>query len=189
MISIDKLPKIIELNQFGDDYSSFIDAVYDIFYDDFIKHKALFGSHTLQLKFNPRYKDRPYTFYHMTHEGKVECERTPDLRRCERIGWARPCVENVENWTLKFWRQNRQRSSNRVCILLDVEEDFDYFVVLEVRGTYILLWTAFVSQYNHETRKKLKEYDAWKKKEGANIDTPDELIKLIRDGLKKQETT
>ena len=189
MVSITKLPIIIELSEYGGNYSSYINAVYAIFHKDFIRHKTSFGSHELQMKFNPMYQERAYTFYHMTHEGKVESERTPDLRRCERFGWARPCIENVESWSLKFWRQNRQRSSNRVCILLDVEEDYDYFVILEVRGTYVLLWTAFISQCHHETRKKLKEYEEWKKNEGNNVNTPDQLIEIIRNEIKKQEAT
>lgn len=132
------------------------------------------------LKSNPRFQNRAYTFYHMTHKGENEDERTPDLRRCERIGWAKPCTENVDPWNLKFWRQSRKRSENRVCILLDVEDDHDYFVVLEVRKTYVLLWTAFVSIHPHETRKKLKEYTIWKAGMGANINTPDQLIGQIQ---------
>lgn len=181
------LPQIIELSEYGGNYSSYIDAVYEIFLKDFILHKAHFGHHALRMKFHPELQGRAYTFYHITHEGKDENERIPDLRRCERIGWPRPCVENTENWNLKFWRQGRQRSANRVCIYLEVEDDYDYFVVLEVRDTYVLLWTAFVSMYKHETRKKLKEYQGWKEsEEGAIINTPDELIAKIQE-IKSKE--
>lgn len=186
MVSINKLPEIIELSQFGGNYKSYIDAVYDIFYNDFIKNNAYFGKHILKLKFNPIFQDRAYTFYHMTHKGEKEDEREPDLRRCERIGWAKPCVENVLNWNLKFWRQNRKNSENRVCILLDVSEDFDYFVILEVRETYVLLWTAFVSTYSHETNKKIKEYNNWKKTNGKEINTPDELVSQIQLEIKSK---
>ncbi len=186
MVSLNNLPHIIELNEFGGNYTAYIDAVYDIFYKDFIKHKVYFGSHELKMKFTPLFQDRAYTFYHMTHEGKIESERLPDIRRCERIGWAKSCIENVESWDLKFWRQSRKNSENRVCILLDVLEDYDYFVVLEVRETYVLLWTAFISAYSHETRKKLKEYDLWKSGKGANINIPDELITLIQTDIKSK---
>lgn len=180
MVQLNKLPKIIELNEFGGNYRLYIDAVYEVFFEDFINHEAFFGSKKLMLKSNPRFQNRAYTFYHMTHKGENEDERTPDLRRCERIGWAKPCIENVDLWSLKFWRQSRKRSENRVCILLDVEDDHDYFVVLEVRETYVLLWTAFVSIHPHETRKKLKEYTIWKAGMGANINTPDQLIGQIQ---------
>ena len=112
MISLDKLPKIIELQEFGGNYSSYIDAVYEIFHNDFIKNKTHFGSHELKMKFNPIFQNRAYTFYHMTHEGEVEDDRLPDLRRCERIGWAKPCIENVATWNLRFWRQARKNSNS-----------------------------------------------------------------------------
>ena len=117
-------------------------------------------------------------------KGEVEQDREPDLRRCECMPWARPTIENVENWGLKFWRQTRQRSKNRVCIALETEDE-TYFVVLEVRDTYVLLWTAFLSEYSHQSSKKIKEYTDWKKNEGANINTPDELIALIQEAIKK----
>lgn len=55
------------------------------------------------VKCNPLYQNRAYTFYHITHEGEVENERIPDLRRCECMPWARPVIEHAESWNLKFW--------------------------------------------------------------------------------------
>lgn len=185
IVSTKNLPGIIELNQYSGNYAQYIDVVYDVFYNDFIANKAKFGSHPLNMKFKPLQNDRAYTFYHMTHEGEKEDERLPDLRRCERIGWARPCVENVEEWNLRFWRQTRQKSRNRICILLEVDDDYDYFVVLEVREKYVLLWTAFVSTYSNETKRKIKEYESWKNGEGKEISTPDQLIELIQNQIKK----
>lgn len=98
--------------------------------------------------------------------------------------WARPTIEKISDWNLKFWRLSRQRSKNRVCIALETEYE-TYFVILEVRDTYVLLWTAFLSEYKHQTKKKLKEYEEWKDGEGININTPDELISLLQDSIKK----
>ena len=151
-------------------------------YSYYTKYEVCFWN--LAVKFNPKFQDRAYTFYHMTHKGDVEQDREPDLRRCECMPWARPTIENVENWGLKFWRQTRQRSKNRVCIALETEDE-TYFVVLEVRDTYVLLWTAFLSEYSYQSSKKIKEYTDWKKNEGANINTPDELIALIQEAIKK----
>ncbi len=55
----------------------------------------------------------------------------------------------------------------------------------EVRGTYVLLWTAFLSEYRHQSQKKLKEFEAWKQGEGIDIKTPDELIAMIQESIKK----
>ena len=66
-------------------------------------HKAQFGSHRLHLRYHPAFQERPYAFYHMTHKGNIEDERLPDLRRCERMPWARPTVERTEALGLRFW--------------------------------------------------------------------------------------
>ncbi len=46
------------------------------------------------MKKHPLVDGKEYTFYHITHKGNIENDRTPELRRCERIGWARPVIEN-----------------------------------------------------------------------------------------------
>ncbi|MCD8387901.1 MAG: hypothetical protein LUD17_13615 [Bacteroidales bacterium] len=184
MIEYDNLPEKICLEDYGGNYRVYIDAIYAVFERDFIRHKSTFGTHKLSLKYHPEFQERAYTFYHMTHKGDIESEREPDLRRCECLPWARPTIENVEDWNLKFWRQYRQRSGNRVCIALETEEE-TYFVILEVRETYVLLWTAFLSEYRHQSKKKLKEYEEWKKGEGVDINTPDELIASIQNSIKK----
>ena len=172
------LPDKIYLTDFGGNYTAFIDALYDIFQRDFIRNKTYFGSHKLELKFHPMFQDRAYTFYHITHEGEDETNRTPDLRRCECMSWANPVVENAEIWELRFWKQYRKKGI-RVCIWLDNDEDVDYFVVLDVRKTYVLLWTTFVAERTHEKNKKEREYNQWLKKTAEKVYTPDMLIEEI----------
>ena len=48
-------------------------------------------------------------------------------------------------------------------------------------------WTLKYKGEVKETNlsKKIKEYTDWKKNEGANINTPDELIALIQEAIKK----
>lgn len=172
------LPAKLFLNDFQGDYKIYIDAVFAVFERDFIKRKACFGSYPLGVKYHPCFQDRAYTFYHMTHKGEVESERIPDLRRCECMPWAHPTVEQTVNYKLRFWEQERCNRP-RVCIWLEVEDDCDYFVILDVRKTFVLLWTAFVADHSHEVRKKQKEYEAWCKAVGYRNYTPDELIREI----------
>ncbi|MBP1629304.1 MAG: hypothetical protein H6Q15_197 [Bacteroidetes bacterium] len=180
------LPQKISLEDYGGDYHRYIDAIYEVFKNDFIIHKTTFGSCQLNLKFNPIFKDRAYTFYHMTHKGEIENEREPDLRRCECIPWARPAIEKTEEWELKIWEQERG-GKHRICIWLDNCDDIDYFVILDVRSNYILLWTAFVSEYNHDTRKKEKEYNQWLKENNNKRYSPNELVAKIRDSIIKEQ--
>ena len=77
----------------------------------------------------------------------------------------------------------------RVCICLENENDVDYFVVLEVRATYLLLWTAFVSERSHETAKKMKEYQTWLKTNGDKEYTPDSMIMEIQKELKARSAS
>lgn len=154
------LPELVLLEDYGGNYELFIQAVYAVFQRDFVKYKTKFRGEELRLKWHPIYQDKAYTFYHMTHKGEDEQNREPDLRRCERMPWAKPVIENCDAWNLKIWPQIR-KGSNRLCIWLDLEEEPDYVIILDVRKDYKLLWTAFVLEYEHEKRKKQKEYEEW----------------------------
>lgn len=156
------LPELLLLEDYGGNYERFIQAVYVVFQRDFVKYKTKFRGEELRLKRHPIYQDKAYTFYHMTHKGEDEQNREPDLRRCERMPWARPVIENCDAWNLKIWPQIR-KGSNRLCIWLDLEEEPDYVIILDIRKDYKLLWTAFVLEYEHEKRKKQKEYEEWLK--------------------------
>lgn len=61
----------------------------------------------------------------------------------------------------------------------------NFVVILEVRETYVLLWTAFLSEYRHQSQKKLKEFEAWRLGEGIGFNTPDELIAMIQESIEK----
>ena len=172
------LPKLIYLNDYNGNFQSYVNAIYAVFEYDLIKNRPKFGSCKLSLKNNPLFQQRSYTFYHLTHKGERETKRTPDFRRCERIAWAKPTIENTEKWNLKFWEQSRNGKS-RICIQLSVEDDVDYFVILDVRTNCVLIWTAFVAEYAHEKRKKEKEYHDWLKQNNGKVETPNALISKI----------
>ena len=179
------LPALVCLNDYGGNYYTYMEAVYSIFERDLLKYPPRFGSYKLSLKNNPLFQHRSYTFYHLTHTGEIETKRIPDLRRCERIAWVKPTIENVKKWALKFWEQRRNGKS-RVCIQLSVEDDVDYYVILEVRVNCVLIWTAFVAEYEHEKRKKEREYQNWVNDNRGKDYSPDSLIINIINSLKKQ---
>jgi hypothetical protein len=160
------IPDIILLEDYQGDYGKYIKAVYDVFQRDFIQEKTRFRGELLCLKWEPIFQNKASTFYHMTHEGSDEQNRTPDLRRCERMPWAKPTIENCDSWGLKIWTQIRQGkggTKHRLCLWLEFKDEPDYIVILEIHKAYKLLWTAFVLQYPHEKRKRLKEYEEWVK--------------------------
>ena len=61
-------------------------------------------------------------------------------------------------------------------------------MILDVRISFILLWTAFVSEYKHDTRKKEKEYNQWLIKNDNKKYTPNELVSKIMNIIEKQKS-
>ncbi len=53
---------------------------------------------------------------------------------------------------------NKRGSDERILIALP---DFSYLVVLADRGDFVLLWTAYPVEHDHQKRKLWKECNAW----------------------------
>lgn len=159
-----ELPPIITLEEYSGDIVNYLEAVYTIFRRDFVDSKPKYRNKRLGLKKYPLISDKEYTFYHMTHKGNIETERTPDLRRCERIAYPKPLIENSISTSLKVWKNKR---GTKVRILIFHEEE-SYLVVLEDRGSYILPWTAYIVEYKNKKQRLLKEYEAYINAETAH---------------------
>lgn len=159
-----ELPEIIELNDFGGNFNAFNEAVYEIFRKDFVINKPIYRGKRLALKKHPIVNGKEYTYYHFTHSGDIENERTPDFRRMERIGYPKPIIDHSTSISLKVWR-NKRGTKNRILILYEEEK---YVVVLEDRNDYILPWTAYFIEYKNQLRRFLKEYEAYKNAETAD---------------------
>lgn len=153
------LPPLFE---FRGDWPLYLKALYELFKADFIDTKPQFRGRTLGLKRYPMSDGKEVTFWHMIQEGPVEEGRLPDLRRCERIRWPRPIIENSEDQLLKVWT-NVRKGEVRFLLWLEVEE---YLVVLAERKGYLLPWTAYLVTEEHRKRKLLKEFEDWQKEQG-----------------------
>lgn len=154
----DWLPKQILMEEFGGSWQPFFEAVYAAFHQDFVAAKPVFRGKRLGLKRHPEYDGKSATFWHMISEGAVEQERTPDIRRCERIRWPRPIIENSTDPALKVWAEPKGKHQ-RIHIWLESE---GYLVVLDDRGDYILPWTAFYVEHQHQRRKYQKRWERYK---------------------------
>jgi hypothetical protein len=159
------LPNLILLGDFGGNWQNFYEFVYQCFQEDFVKNRMKnFNGKEVKLKRYPLSVDnKEATFYHMTHEGKDEQNREPDLRRMERIRWPKYLMMNSKHPKLKVWRNKRGRDEN----ILIFEEEESYLLVLADRGDYILPWTAYMVEHSHRKRKLIKEYEEYKKAEAA----------------------
>lgn len=139
------------------DWEKYLNVLYHIFENDFIRSKPVFRGRRLGLKRFPLSKGKEVTFWHMTSEGSDEEDRIPDLRRCERIRWPRPSIDNCDTAGIRIWTEPRGNES-RIHIYLEEEA---YLVVLADRTDYILPWTAYYVQRTHQQQKLIKKHEAF----------------------------
>ncbi len=137
-------------------------TTYNIYCDESchleLHSKPTFRGKRLGLKRHPVSQGKEATFWHLISEGANEPDRTPDMRRCERIGWPRPGIDNCDAQNVKVWEAQR-RGESRIMIWLEPD---DYVIVLANRGDYLLPWTAFTIEHDHKRRKLQREYEAQK---------------------------
>ena len=154
-----ELPEMIYLEDFGGDFDAYNEAVYEVFKEDFVTTRPTFEGTVLRLKKHPYVDGKEYTYYHFTHSGDIENDRTPDMRRMERMPFPRPMIDNSGDSSLKIWR-NKRGTKDRILIL---DEEERYLVILDDRGDYILPWTAYYIEYDNKIRRLIKEYEAYMK--------------------------
>jgi hypothetical protein len=155
--SSDLLPPLVLLEECEGNWHQYLETIYQIFCQDFVYSKPNFEGKRFALKRHPVIMGKEATFWHIISEGKVEDERLPDLRRCERIRWPRPMIEAFRSSHIRWWK-NKRKEEERIVIALD---DFSYVVVLADRGDYVLLWTAYCVEQEHRRQKLRREYEAF----------------------------
>jgi hypothetical protein len=95
----------------------------------------------------------------MISTGEVEADRLPDLRRCERIRWPKPIIENETSSEVRVWEEER-KGETRIHLWL---YSLGYLVILNQRNGYLLPWTAYYVEYDHERNKLDKRWERYKK--------------------------
>lgn len=159
------LPSLILVEDFDHDWKRYDVAVYEKFCVDLISQNPNFQLKRFSLNKTVKIDGRESVFWHLVTEGKIEKDRTIDPRRCERIGWVKPLVEEYPNTRLNIWGNVRTRSGSggvEKRILLS-PVDFSYVVVLADKNSYALLITAYYLEQQNRRDKLKAEFEAWKK--------------------------
>ncbi|OGN55215.1 MAG: hypothetical protein A3D96_04660 [Chlamydiae bacterium RIFCSPHIGHO2_12_FULL_44_59] len=165
------LPDLILFENYKGNWNAYINAVYQCFHKDFVESKPSFQKVPVFARYHPPYEEKGATFWHLVSEGSQESERIPDLRRCERIHWPRPMIENVNPEEVKIWetiRPWKNQKQRRVNFALN---NFSYIVVIaETRKGFDLV-TAYHLEKPHRREKLRKEFEAFlrQKKEGSAV--------------------
>jgi hypothetical protein len=155
----DWLPELILLDDYDGCGQRYEDEIYSQFYADFIQSKPVFQYTPVHVtKQLIRGKER--AFWHCIQEGRIEEKRTPDLRRCERIGWVRAIIEHADDPIVKKWQDKRGRHLRQLLWL----EQAEFLVVLEKRKNSWLLWTAYCTNWDRTKRMLRRQYEQSLKK-------------------------
>ena len=155
----DWLPPLVFFDNYDGNWDRYLDALYDYFRKDFLESKPSYRGVKLALKRHPVIQGKEATFWHLISKGSSEADRIPDMRRCERIRWPRPIIENGSEPVVKIW-ENERKGEKRICLWLEKQ---DYLVILAKRKNYILPWTAYMVIQPHQKRRLQQEYEAFKK--------------------------
>jgi hypothetical protein len=132
-------PDLLPLSACGGDWGKYEDALYGIFLREIARGGIRYRGWPVNCRRIPEARGRWASFWHLVQEGKVEDDRTPDLRRCERIRWVRWVIENARvHPDISAWENTRGSESN---VLLWYREE--YLVVLARRRQYWLLKSAY----------------------------------------------
>lgn len=163
-MSGDWLPELMFLEDSGGDWNHYVERLHQQFLADFVESKPGWTGKEVRLKRHPEYDGKSATFWHMVSEGKVETDRTPDMRRCERIAWPRPVMDEFDDAApgttgcrVAWWTELRG-TETRYHLAPD---DFSYVVVVADRGTFVLPWTAYFVEHEwrrEKLRRKWREF-------------------------------
>ena len=154
----DWLPPLIAWNDYNGQWQRYIDAVFAVFYRDFIETQPRFRGEPVKIG-KQIIEGKERTFWHVTSEGDIEANRTPDLRRCARIGWIRPIIEHDGDPAVLAWPTQRGRAVREVLWV----QEADFAVILEKRPNCWWLWTVYVTDREHTRKKFAREYEDWLK--------------------------
>lgn len=167
-MSVDWLPELLSLEDFGGSWGDYVEALHRRFVADFVSDKPGWSGKEVKLKRHPEYEGKSATFWHMTSEGKTEADRTPEMRRCERIAWPRPMMDEFDDsepgttaCRIRWWTELRGKELRYHL----APSDFSYVVVVADRGSFVLPWTAYYVEHTWRRRKLERKWrDFWAQK-------------------------
>jgi hypothetical protein len=136
------------------------DDLYAIFNRDFIESQPLFQGSKIWF-FPEKANGKELIFWHITErddENGAPGTRNADFRRCERLPWARPMLDNhTDHPALLVWDFEEGDGAIKTYVWL---QNFDYVVIMKKYddGRRRLV-TAFWLEYSSKKRNLQKKYD------------------------------
>lgn len=149
-------------NDFGE-YAQYEEKLYKIFLNLYEHNSLVYAGKSVCMKHYPPDYGEKTGFYHMICEDyqhtKNEEDRKPNIRRCERIEWAKELIEGCPHLCDKIMIWENERHGKRNILLFC--PDLDYLVVLGKRKDYFLLTTAYPVDYPNRRNDLISEYSTY----------------------------
>lgn len=137
----DTLPDLVRLEDSNGDWDEYVELLYQLYIGDLVRASLTFRGLPLRVQYRPPTGGKGYGFWHVISEGKVEDDRTPDLRRCERIRWISWLILHPDQQPEIAWWEDRRGGNTHVVLW---HRSANFAVVLAKRRKYYLLKTAYV---------------------------------------------
>lgn len=149
-------PDLLRFADFGGDWSTYEDELNRVFMAEIARAGLVFRDAAVNCRRHDEVAGRWASYWHLVQEGRVEENRTPDLRRCERLRWVPWLIQNaVAHPEIDEWQNNR---GTEVNTLLWYREE--YLVILGQRNGYWLLRSAYCTEKSGRIAQLRKERDA-----------------------------
>ena len=108
-------PPLMPPGNYGGDWPTCEDALHGVFERDIIQHDLQFRGVPIRARPVPEHERKWACFRHLISEGRVEDDRIPDMRRCERLPLVLWIIENADAVAnIDIREQARRRERNRM---------------------------------------------------------------------------
>lgn len=152
-------PALVPFSDHGGNWGAYETELDRIFLADIAHAGIQFQGDRVGCRRHPETGGRWAAFWHLIQEGKIEDDRTPDLRRCERLRWVRWVIDNAGTHTeIDIWQNMR---GTEVNALLWYREE--YLVVLARRKDFWLLKTAYCTEQSGRIAQLRRERDRFRR--------------------------
>jgi len=143
-------------------WEAYCESLYAIYIGELVRSGLTFRGMRVGCRRHPETRGKAAGFWHLIQEGRIEEDRTPDLRRCERLPLVSYIIIKVDSDpNISCWETDQDGGSINLFY-----HPHKYLVVLGKRNGYVLLKTAFHVEYSHREEKLMRQRDEWLKKMG-----------------------
>ena len=146
-------PDLLSFNDYGGDWPAYETELNRVFMAEIARGRLTFREEKVSCRRHDEVAGRWASYWHLVQEGKIEKDRLPDLRRCERLRWVPWVIQNgVQHPEIHEWQNTRKTEVNP---LLWYREE--YLVILGRRNGYWLLRSAYCTEQSGRIRQLRRE--------------------------------